>query len=98
MLKATGIVRPVDQLGRVVLPKSLRRMLGLDPDTDVEIYVDGESIILQKYVPFGKGKGYQSGRAKGNQGNHRGTRLGAGARGWGSGLLQARPLGVGGGR
>ena len=36
-------------------------------------------------APFGKGKGYQSGRAKGNQGNHRGTRLGAGARGWGSG-------------
>ena len=51
MLKATGIVRPVDQLGRVVLPKSLRRMLGLDPNTDVEIYVDGESIVLQKYLP-----------------------------------------------
>lgn len=50
-MKATGIVRPVDQLGRIVLPKSLRQERGIEPQDDVEILVDGDSIILQKYVP-----------------------------------------------
>ena len=50
-MKATGFVRPVDELGRVVLPKSLRRERGIEPKDDVEIFVDGDCVILQKYVP-----------------------------------------------
>ena len=48
-MKATGIVRAIDQLGRIVLPKSLRQEQGIEPKDDMEIYVDGEDIILQKY-------------------------------------------------
>ena len=51
MLKATGIVRPVDELGRVVLPIALRRERGIAPNDELEIYVEGENIILQKYKP-----------------------------------------------
>ena len=51
MLKATGIVRGVDELGRVVLPIALRRERGIVPNDEVEIYVEGEDIILQKYKP-----------------------------------------------
>lgn len=50
-MKATGIVRRVDDLGRVVLPISVRRDLSIDPKDDVEMFVDGENIVLQKYVP-----------------------------------------------
>ncbi|MDD6203947.1 MAG: AbrB/MazE/SpoVT family DNA-binding domain-containing protein [Firmicutes bacterium] len=50
-MKSTGITRQVDTLGRVVLPKELRRNLGLDVNDAMEIYVDGESIILKKYHP-----------------------------------------------
>ena len=50
-MKATGIVRPVAELGRIVLPKSLRRERGIEPRDDVEIFVYGDCIILQKYVP-----------------------------------------------
>ncbi|MFC5528438.1 AbrB/MazE/SpoVT family DNA-binding domain-containing protein [Cohnella yongneupensis] len=48
MLKATGIVRKVDDLGRVVIPIELRRTLGVDT---LEIFVQGESIVLRKYAP-----------------------------------------------
>ena len=44
--KATGIVRKVDELGRIVLPVELRRTLEINERDDVEIYVDGSSIIL----------------------------------------------------
>lgn len=50
-MKATGIVRKVDELGRVVLPIELRRTLGINIKDPVEIYVDGDSIILKKYQP-----------------------------------------------
>lgn len=50
-LKSTGIVRKVDELGRVVIPIELRRTLGIDIKDPVEIYVDGENIILKKYQP-----------------------------------------------
>lgn len=50
-MKATGIVRPVDSLGRVVLPIELRRVLDIDKDSALEVYVDNESIILKKYQP-----------------------------------------------
>jgi len=50
-LKSTGIVRKVDELGRVVIPIELRRTLGIEVKDALEIYVDGEKIILKKYEP-----------------------------------------------
>jgi transcriptional pleiotropic regulator of transition state genes len=50
-LKATGIVRKVDELGRVVLPIELRRTLGIDVKDPLEIFVDGECVILRRYKP-----------------------------------------------
>lgn len=50
-MKATGYVRRVDQLGRVVLPRALRRELGLEDGTPIAIAVDGEDIVLEKHVP-----------------------------------------------
>ncbi|MEA4814491.1 MAG: AbrB/MazE/SpoVT family DNA-binding domain-containing protein [Oscillospiraceae bacterium] len=49
--KATGIVRKVDELGRIVLPIELRRTLDIAEKDDVEIYVKDQSIILTKYRP-----------------------------------------------
>jgi transcriptional pleiotropic regulator of transition state genes len=51
MMKSTGIVRKVDELGRVVIPIELRRTLGIGEKDSLEIYVDGERIILKKYEP-----------------------------------------------
>ena len=48
-MRATGITRPVDQLGRVVLPKELRKVLDLETGTPMEIYTDKDTIILKKY-------------------------------------------------
>jgi len=50
-LKSTGIVRPVDNLGRIVLPIELRRMLDIDKDAALEVYVDSDVIVLKKYQP-----------------------------------------------
>lgn len=50
-MKSTGIVRKVDDLGRVVLPKELRTTMDLDVKDPVEFYVDGDKIILEKYAP-----------------------------------------------
>ncbi|KGR74868.1 AbrB/MazE/SpoVT family DNA-binding domain-containing protein [Ureibacillus sinduriensis] len=50
-MKSTGIVRKVDELGRVVIPKELRTTLGIAEKDPLEIYVDGDKIILQKYEP-----------------------------------------------
>ena len=46
---STGIVRSIDNLGRVVLPKELRNTYSITPDTPLEIFTDGESIVLRKY-------------------------------------------------
>lgn len=51
MTKATGIVRKVDELGRVVLPIELRRTMGIAEKDAIEIFVDDERIILKKYEP-----------------------------------------------
>lgn len=48
-MKATGIVRKVDELGRIVLPVELRRTLDIEVRDSLEIYLDGGRIILQKY-------------------------------------------------
>ncbi|MFE4710358.1 MULTISPECIES: AbrB/MazE/SpoVT family DNA-binding domain-containing protein [Bacillales] len=50
-MKATGIVRKVDELGRIVIPIELRRTMGIDIKDPLEIFVDGEKIILRKYEP-----------------------------------------------
>ena len=50
-MKATGIVRPVDALGRVVIPVELRRNLGINTNDSLEIFVDGQYIMLKKYEP-----------------------------------------------
>lgn len=50
-MKSIGIVRKVDELGRVVIPIELRRTLGIEEKDALEIYVDGEHIILKKYEP-----------------------------------------------
>ncbi|MDY4975727.1 MAG: AbrB/MazE/SpoVT family DNA-binding domain-containing protein [Clostridia bacterium] len=50
-MKSTGIVRKVDELGRVVLPIELRRTLDINVKDALEIYVDGNTVILKKYEP-----------------------------------------------
>ncbi len=50
-MKATGIVRKVDELGRIVLPIELRRTIGINIKDSLEIYVDKNTIILKPYQP-----------------------------------------------
>jgi len=50
-MKSTGMIRQLDPLGRVVLPIELRRTLDINPKDTLEIYVDGDRVILQKYEP-----------------------------------------------
>jgi len=50
-MKSTGIIRKVDELGRIVLPIELRRMLDIAERDELEIYMENDRIILQKYEP-----------------------------------------------
>lgn len=50
-MKSTGIVRKVDELGRIVLPIELRRTLDIAEKDALEIYVDGNNVVLRKYQP-----------------------------------------------
>ena len=50
-MKSTGIIRKVDDLGRVVIPKEIRSIYGLDIGEPLEIFVDQDIIILKKYSP-----------------------------------------------
>lgn len=50
-MKSTGIVRKVDELGRIVLPIELRRNLDIEVRDPVEIFLEGDRIILHKYEP-----------------------------------------------
>lgn len=50
-MKATGIIRKVDELGRIVIPIELRKKLKIDIKDEVEIYVEKSSIIIKKYDP-----------------------------------------------
>ena len=50
-MKSTGIVRKVDELGRIVLPIEMRRTLDIAERDALEIYVEGASVILKKYKP-----------------------------------------------
>ncbi|MED4284683.1 AbrB/MazE/SpoVT family DNA-binding domain-containing protein [Priestia megaterium] len=50
-MKATGMVRKVDDLGRIVIPKEIRRVLEIAEKDPVEIFVDNDQIVLKKYKP-----------------------------------------------
>lgn len=50
-MKSTGIVRKIDELGRIVLPIETRRMLDIEPRDGVEIFLDKDMVILKKYQP-----------------------------------------------
>ena len=50
-MKSTGIVRNIDELGRIVVPKEIRNKMDIASSDPVEIYVDGDKIILTKYHP-----------------------------------------------
>ena len=50
-MKSTGIVRKVDDLGRIVIPKELRHTHDIKVADPLEIFIDGNRIILQKYAP-----------------------------------------------
>ncbi len=50
-MKSTGIVRNIDELGRIVVPKEIRKKLGIANNDPVEIYVEGEKILIMKYHP-----------------------------------------------
>ncbi|AZJ24451.1 AbrB family transcriptional regulator [Bacillus thuringiensis] len=52
-MKSTGIVRKIDELGRVVIPKETRRTLNIHEKDPLEIFVEGDAIILQKYISHG---------------------------------------------
>lgn len=51
-MRSTGMIRAVDKMGRVVIPKEIRAQLGVKNDVDsFEIYMEGDSVILRKYQP-----------------------------------------------
>ena len=50
-MKSTGIVRKVDELGRIVLPIEIRRTLDIAEKDELEIFVENERIVLQKFEP-----------------------------------------------
>ena len=50
-MKSTGMVRQIDELGRIVLPIEIRKTMDLNPKDSLEIFVDGDRVVLQKYLP-----------------------------------------------
>ena len=50
-MKSTGIVRKIDELGRIVLPIAIRNTLDIKPKDSIEIFVDDDKIVLKKYQP-----------------------------------------------
>jgi transcriptional pleiotropic regulator of transition state genes len=50
-MKSTGIVRHLDELGRIVLPRELRKSMGIEAKDLLEIFTEGDRIVLQKYTP-----------------------------------------------
>ncbi|MBO5907934.1 MAG: AbrB/MazE/SpoVT family DNA-binding domain-containing protein [Clostridia bacterium] len=50
-MKSTGIVRNIDELGRIVVPKEIRQRMGIANNDPVEIYIEGDKVILTKYTP-----------------------------------------------
>ncbi|WP_377803114.1 AbrB/MazE/SpoVT family DNA-binding domain-containing protein [Bacillus amyloliquefaciens] len=52
-MKSIGVVRKVDELGRIVMPIELRRALDIAIKDSIEFFVDGDKIVLKKYKPHG---------------------------------------------
>ncbi|MCQ2385116.1 MAG: AbrB/MazE/SpoVT family DNA-binding domain-containing protein [Clostridia bacterium] len=50
-MKDTGIVRNIDEMGRLVLPKEMRKKMDIASGDEMEIYTEGDRIIIKKYVP-----------------------------------------------
>lgn len=50
-MKSTGVVRKVDSLGRIVIPKELRKLLNINENDPIEIFTENEYILLKKYTP-----------------------------------------------
>ena len=50
-MKSTGVVRKVDELGRIVLPAEIRKILDINPKDAVEFFMDDDRIVIQKYQP-----------------------------------------------
>ena len=50
-MKSTGIVRKIDELGRIVLPMEIRKVLDIQQRDSLEMFIDEEKIVLQKYQP-----------------------------------------------
>ena len=50
-MKSTGMIRKIDELGRILIPKELRSSMELDSKDALEMFVDGDRIVLQKYQP-----------------------------------------------
>lgn len=50
-MKSTGIVRSLDALGRIVIPKEIRRTLNIEEQDSIEIFVNGDQVVLRKYEP-----------------------------------------------
>jgi stage V sporulation protein T len=57
-LKSTGVTRKIDELGRIVIPKEIRKNLGIRDGESLEIFIDNESIILKKYEEISKYETY----------------------------------------
>lgn len=51
-MKSTGMVRKIDELGRVVIPMEMRRSMGIEDGDSFEIFVDDGRIVLSKYLPL----------------------------------------------
>ena len=50
-MKATGMIRHIDELGRIVIPKEMRRKMDIQNNDPVEIFVEGDHILMAKYAP-----------------------------------------------
>ncbi len=50
-MKSTGVVRKIDELGRIVIPMEIRNTLGIESRDPLEIFTEGDKIILSKYAP-----------------------------------------------
>lgn len=53
-MKATGVVRKIDELGRIVIPKEIRKTLGIKDEEQLEIYLENECIVLKKFSNFNR--------------------------------------------
>jgi len=57
-MKTTGIVRRIDDLGRIVIPKEIRKSFRINDGENIEIFIDGDNIVLKKYSVLNKIENY----------------------------------------